>query len=697
MSEQFCATLPAEFVHTGEVAASVADHLCGDNRVVAGLVRRIVARLARPADEWSLQAKRMRYLGLASAHLAGRLTHILDLPGNLALIQLAPEKMLMAVRSDDRWDFLGDAGQRLSVSDLLAADPALDSAFLESIVLRIPFGIRSPLGLDSLGRLWPLLRAAWAEIGIASLFVNVGQLLLPLFSMLVYDKVVSNGVFETLWALVIGMLIYLATEGGMRLVRALATERIAHELTERSDESLWQRLGEQVDGAANGVARFLTRYRDLSLSRDFISSSYLLALIDIPFLLLYLIAIGLIAWPMLIVSSLLVVSYALIGLALQRQVARLSQLAETSNAQKLTFLGEMLGALDVLRTVPGAALFLRRWRDLYTASSGHEEARRLTMNHASLLSSSMMTFSTVAMLTAGAYLIDIRWLSVGGLIACNLLAGRAMALVSSLFSVIGKWQDFSRAAERMERDIAPVPEKNYVSRRDTKGAVRVIGVEKHYENRPPALLGVSFSALPGERIALLGRPGAGKSTLLRSIAGVCAPDAGQILVDGVSLHDISTADRALWLSWKSQDPALFAGTLEDNLRVALRQSDSARLSQALWASCLEDELSSGRMTLGMQIADHGANLSGGQRQKVALARVLAQPARIVLLDEPTLGLDPDTERLLAARLREMLGPEALLIMTTHSATMLGVAERVIAMESGRIIADGPRDKLVHVG
>ena len=212
-----------------------------------------------------------------------------------------------------------------------------------------------------------------------------------------------------------------------------------------------------------------------------------------------------------------------------------------------------------------------------------------------------------------------------------------------------------------------------------------------------ALDNVTLNIAAGERIALLGRPGAGKTTLLRSLAGLSKLDAGQILVDGLSLDDIASFDRAHWLAWKSQDPALFAGTLEDNLTISGSGVNSERFILALWASGLEDELKSGRLSLGMQIDERGSNLSGGQRQKVALARTLAQPCRILLLDEPTLGLDPDSERLLADRLPQLLGAQDILIMTTHSAIMLGLAQRVIAMDAGKVVADGPREKLLRVG
>ena len=684
-------TAVAEYcLSAAEVRTAMAAS-CGANRLAAALLRRASDALVQHVDDWGARARRMRRVGFSARHLAARLDQVLDLPGDFLLIQGISSRFLLLRRSHDRWWVVDQAGQAT-----IAFVPPKDEVFVEAVALRNRSFWATPAGFSSLAALLPLLRAAWAEVGVASLFVNSGQLLLPLFSMLVYDKVVNNGVFETLWALVIGMLIYLAADVGMRLVRAWAVERIGDELSCRSDESLWSRLSAQIDSPVGGMARFLTHYRDVVLSRDFVSSTYLLGIADIPFLLLYLLVIGIIAWPLLIVALTLAGGYALAGLVLQRQANRLAREAEQVTTRKLAFMGEALWAFDVIRTVPGAGAFLRRWRDLSERSVASEGRRRLSANRLNVLSAGMLTISTVAVLAAGAYLVEARLLSVGGLIASNLLSSRVMGLVASLFIVIGKWDDFMRATKRMESSLEVVPEKSCVPRADTAGNIRVIGLGKRYEGRPPALDNISLVAAAGERIALLGRPGAGKTTLLRSLAGLCKPDSGQLLIDGLALDDIARVDRARWLAWKSQDPALFAGTLEDNLSVAVGRGYETRLAQAIWASGLEEELSSGRMTLGMLLAERGSNLSGGQRQKVALARALAQPSRIMLLDEPTLGLDPDSEKQLAERLPHLLGKDSLLIMTTHSVIMLGLTERVVVMDGGRIIADGPRAKLVQI-
>jgi ATP-binding cassette subfamily B protein/ATP-binding cassette subfamily C protein LapB len=449
--------------------------------------------------------------------------------------------------------------------------------------------------------------------------------------MLIYDKIAQNGLLETLWALVFGMAIYLATDAGMRLVRSWVTERISVDLTLRSDETLWSKMVAQVDLPPGGFPRFLSNYRDLTLSRDFVSSSYLLSIADIPFLALYLIVIGIIAWPLLIVAIVLVLLYASVGLLMQRRQNNLSKEAEQKNTLKLSFMGETLSCLDVVRTTPGAGSFLRRWRELAEQSTSFDTKRRLAMQQMAMFSTIMQTVTTVVILTTGVYLIYAKVLSTGGLIACNLLASRAMALVASLFAVTGKWQDFMRSAARMESSLEAVNERECTPRPQIIGNIAVIGLGKHYEGRPPALENASFAIAPGERIALLGRPGAGKSTLLQCLGGICRPDTGQILIDGLALDDIARFDRVQWLAYKGQDPAVFAGTLEDNLRISGCR-DQNRFAAAIWASGLESEFSSGRMSLGMQLEERGHNLSGGQRQKVALARVFAQPSRILLLD-----------------------------------------------------------------
>jgi len=554
-----------------------------------------------------------------------------------------------------------------------------------------------------------LLRTQWLEVSLSSLLINSGQILLPLFSMLVYDKIVSNGVFETLWALVIGMLIFIALDVGMRITRNWTVERVAADMARKTDEGLWHKLLADRDMPAGGVATFLAHYRDLTNALNFVSSTYLLAIADLPFYLLYMLVIGVIAWPIMILVGILTLIYAGIGYLVQRQTLRLNRDAEKTSTQRMAYIGEILQGMEVVRTIPGVTGLLQGWRIQSDKVSELEAARRLSASHSNTLSAGMMTFTTVAVLTLGAYLIEARMLSVGGLIACSLLAARAMMLVTSLYLVLGKWEDFARSAKRMDdllesgkaahgvsQDIAQsAPHASFkVNKPEAKGDISLLRLTKRYPDRPAALDNVSLNIIAGEKIGLLGRPGAGKSTLLKLIAGLSIADEGEILIDGYELHAIAPEDRARWMAYKPQEPVLFAGTLEANLLLAGSKPQSERLQRALWASGLEEELKQGRLTLTMALADRGSNLSGGQRQKVALARAFAQQSNILLLDEPSLGLDPEGEQLLAQRLPQVIG-NGNLIMISHSAAMMTAVQRIIAMDSGKIAADGPKEKLLR--
>ena len=668
---------------------SAVTALCGSNRPAAAKLLKGCKHLVTSGN-WQAEIIRLNRIGLSARYCAGRFMDALAIPGDLVLLRNGGNGFTLLHRMEQRWQYLGKDAVLLPEAATIG-----DEESIEAVVMSIPKPEHTSGGFASLAALWPELRAAWAEVGIACLFINAGQLLVPLFSMLVYDKIAQNGLFETLWALTFGMGLYLATDTGMRLVRNWATERIGVTLTLRGDETLWSQLVAQVDLPPGGFPRFLSNYRDLTLSRDFVSSSYLLSIADIPFLLLYLTVIGVIAWPLMVVTMILVLLYVAIGLVLQTRQNNLSKEAERNNTLKLSFMGETLACLDVVRTTPGSGTFLRRWRDLAEQSTSSDAKRRLAVQQMGMLSITTYTVTTVVMLIAGVYLIHAEVLSSGKLIACTLLANRAMALVASLFAVTGKWKDFMRAAARMENSLEAVVENECTPRPTVTGNISVIGLGKHYEGRPAALETVSFSIVPGERIALLGRPGAGKSTLLQCLGGLCRPDTGQIFIDGLVLQDIARFDRVQWMAYKAQDPSVFAGTLENNLRIS-GCTDPNRYAEAIWASGLETEFKSGRMSLGMHLEERGSNLSGGQRQKVALARVFAQPSRILLLDEPTLGLDPECERMLAERLPTLLDSSSVLIMTTHSPIMLQTVQRIIALDGGRVVADGLREKLITI-
>jgi ABC-type bacteriocin/lantibiotic exporter with double-glycine peptidase domain len=218
-----------------------------------------------------------------------------------------------------------------------------------------------------------------------------------------------------------------------------------------------------------------------------------------------------------------------------------------------------------------------------------------------------------------------------------------------------------------------------------------------YANGQSALRELNLTFQPGERVGLLGRPGSGKSTLLRILAGAIQPTQGEVRVDHAALHSIAPQDRVTWLAFKPQEAPLMAGTLESNILMnvpddATPEQRMAALAHAVHVSALDIDLASGALRLDLPVEEYGANLSGGQRQKVALARALATRPRLLLLDEPTTGLDTETEKTIVQRLSELT--DITLIVVTHSAAVLGITQRLVVLDQGRLLADGTTTKLL---
>ncbi len=685
---------PAAQALTGEQILAIIDGSFRPEAASTLRLRAALATLLAQPDHWQKLASGKTLgtaLGCDTVHchqksLPDLLEALENQPGDILLLRHPGERFTLISRhGTSGWGVIGDDGDTHPVSE------KADWPFEDAVLLSVPGDDKSTLPRSALSYLRWLLSEAWAEVGLASLLINIGQLLLPLFSMLLYNKIINNGVFATLWALTLGMLIYIATDGAMRAVRAWAVEHLAKDLTHRDDMRLWYRLaGPQTDQKI-GIAPLLSHYRDLAIGREFISSSYLLALADIPFLAFYLLVITLIAWPLGVLTAVLAALYLIVSRELQRRISEASRESERAMTRKMAALGSMVSAIDLLKTSRKQHFLRRQWIRLGDQANSAEQRRRMLQNAGTVTANLISPLTSVSILVLGAYLVEWQTSNIGALIACSMLAARCISTVASLFTVLAKWEDFERAASRFEADTATPPTDRppaRVSLPRCTGSLQVIDACKAYEARPPVLVSVSFNIAPKEHVALLGKPGAGKTTLLRALAGLTALDKGKVLIDHAGIAEIDIEDRSRWLVYKGQDPIVFSGTLIDNLQAASPEL----LHRALRLSGLEEEIRQGRIDLGTEITEGGSNLSGGQRQKLALARAFAQDASIFLLDEPSAGLDPDSERQLAQRLRQELA-DATVLMITHSPALIETIDRLIVLESGRLVVDGPKDKI----
>jgi ABC-type bacteriocin/lantibiotic exporter with double-glycine peptidase domain len=532
------------------------------------------------------------------------------------------------------------------------------------------------------------------EIVVAGFLINLFGLLLPIYSRLVYDKVIGNHIPDTLWALTLGMLLFLTLEFILRVIRTFYIEQLAGKFDIDFDQAVVRKL--LANRVSWPVGVVLAKYRDITSARDLLSSNYMLVIIDFPFLLLYLLAIGLIGGP--IVWVVLVGGVLLVGAQLLCKIPA-NDYANTAMSVGATKTDKLAGLVFGIETLKTSSL-QKRVLELFARDaevSGVTQSKsRFWASVGYTISSSGYTLMTVATLVVGVYMVEANALTVGALIASSMLVGRAASMLSSVAMVLGRLDAFRQARTSFEElfvESPDAPATNEVDRQQIDGKIQVANLSFSIKPNEPAMLKqISFVINQGEKVGIVGRSGSGKSTLLRCLAGVHAPDAGQVLMDGISVAAYPQEVRMRSIAYKPQDPFLFDGTLATNIFVD-NSISSAIYQTALHVSCMDELLAGGQLRLDQMLVAPG-NLSGGQRQMVALARAIATVPNVLLLDEPTTGIDQATENKIIERLLAFVAGRTL-VVATHSPVLLKQMDRIIVINDGKIVADGPRAQILQ--
>lgn len=532
------------------------------------------------------------------------------------------------------------------------------------------------------------------EIVVAGFLINLFGLLLPIYSRLVYDKVIGNHIPDTLWALTLGMLLFLALEFVLRVIRTFYIEQLAGKFDIDFDQAVVRKL--LANRVSWPVGVVLAKYRDITSARDLLSSNYMLVIIDFPFLLLYLLAIGLIGGP--IVWVVLVGGVLLVGAQLLCKIPA-NDYANTAMSVGATKTDKLAGLVFGIETLKTSSL-QKRVLELFARDaevSGVTQSKsRFWASVGYTISSSGYTLMTVATLVVGVYMVEANALTVGALIASSMLVGRAASMLSSVAMVLGRLDAFRQARTSFEElfvESPDAPATNEVDRQQIDGKIQVANLSFSIKPNEPAMLKqISFVINQGEKVGIVGRSGSGKSTLLRCLAGVHVPDAGQVLMDGISVAAYPQEVRMRSIAYKPQDPFLFDGTLATNIFVD-NSISSAIYQTALHVSCMDELLAGGQLRLDQMLVAPG-NLSGGQRQMVALARAIATVPNVLLLDEPTTGIDQATENKIIERLLAFVASRTL-VVATHSPVLLKQMDRIIVINDGKIVADGPRAQILQ--
>lgn len=543
-------------------------------------------------------------------------------------------------------------------------------------------------------------RFVYRDVLWAALLINVFALAFPMFSMNVYDRVVPNNAVETLWALAIGVVLVIGADLFMRLVRSRFVDEASARIDVTISATLMERvLGMRLEHRPESVGSFAANLRGFEQVRDFIASGTVTALIDLPFALLFVaVLLWISPWLALpvIVAALLILA---MGMVMQQRLHELSETTYRAGAQRNATLIESLTGIETIKSQGAESVIQSKWERANAFLARTNVKMRAASSSAMYGTNFLTQATTIAIVIVGVYLIGERELTMGALIAASMLAGRALAPAGQIVGLLMQYQGARTAMRNLEQLMAKPVERpagdTFIHRPTLRGDIEFRNVKFAYPGRQDSALdGLSFKITAGERVALIGRVGSGKSTIQRLIMGLYQPIEGAVLLDGIDLRQLDPADVRRNQGYVSQDVTLFYGTLRENVTFGLPYADDSAVLAAADTAGLTDFVNRHPRGFDMPVGERGESLSGGQRQSVGLARAVLHNAPILLLDEPTSAMDFSTEAQITAKMSQF-AQDKTVVLVTHRTSMLAMVTRVIVIDGGKIVADGPRDRIME--
>ena len=550
---------------------------------------------------------------------------------------------------------------------------------------------------------WSVMRRSWRvyrDVLAASFLVNLFALSMPLYIMTVYDRVVPNQATETLWVLTIAMIGIYVFEVAMRGMRGYFLDLAAR----RSDQALSaliceRLLGLKMASRPPSVGALANRVSEFDALRDFITATTLTTVIDLPFTVLFLVLIYWIAGPLVIIPLLTIPIVLVYALAIQGPLRNAVGDVMRASAQKHATLVESLAGLESLKVLGAESIQQRRW-EMLNAELGQRSMRARQLSSSSaLLAGFVRQGAWLAMAVGGVYLLFEGEMSQGGMIAILILTMRAVAPMAQVAGLAARYNQ-SMLALRSLTEMVAMPQdrpegRTYVHQERLSGAIEFSDVAFTYpQQEQVAVERIDFGVTAGERVGIIGPIGSGKTTLGKLLLGLYEPTAGAVRVDGYDLRQFDPAILRRNIGCASQDVFLFHGTLRENIAMGAPWAEDEMILRAAEQAGVTEFASRHAQGFDMQVGERGERLSGGQRQAVALARALLLDPPILLLDEPTSSMDNATEAKIRDSLRSYVEGRTLLIIT-HRASLLELVTRLIVLDKGRIVADGPRDEILE--
>ncbi|WP_437881319.1 type I secretion system permease/ATPase [Pseudomonas sp. LRF_L74] len=545
-----------------------------------------------------------------------------------------------------------------------------------------------------------LSRRLYADALLASLLINLLGLAVPLFVMQTYDRVVPNQATATLWVLVIGLFIGSSFELLLRVLRSHLLDIAG----KKTDVVLSATLFERITGMAMRarpatVGGFAQSIHDFQGLREFLTAVTLTSLIDLPFSLLMILIIGLLGGWLVAIPLLAFPLTALFALIIQARLRDTVQKSLTLGAERQALLIETLGGLETLKACGAESERQHRWEKTHGALTRLDNHARFLAGLATNGTLFLQQLAGMSTIVAGVYIIIAGQLSVGALVACYMLGGRVLAPLGQIASLITRYQQ-ARLTMTSTDALMALPQEREAGQRPLerahiKGAIEARQVSFNYAGQDiPALDKISLQVSAGERVGIIGRSGSGKSTLARLLMNFFSPGEGQLLLDGLDLRQLDVADLRHHIGYVAHDMPLLAGSLRDNLTLGARYVSDTRMLEVADLTGVSELARQHPQGFDRPVGERGQLLSGGQRQAVLMARALLLDPQILLLDEPTSAMDNASEDALRTRLHGIAQGKTLLLIT-HRASMLTLVDRLVVIDKGQVVADGPKDTVIE--
>jgi len=555
--------------------------------------------------------------------------------------------------------------------------------------------------LDQKHWFWSSLKPSipiYMDVLKASLVINLFVLAVPLFSRNVYDRVIPNNAIETLWVLAAGVVIVLLFDSILKFMRTYFLEIAAR----KSDIIISAKLFEHVMGLRSefspvSVGSFAIHFKEFDSVRNFLASSVLTLVIDLPFLFIFLGVIYYIGGVIVLVPAFIMALVLVYTLLIAKPLYKSIEATYQAIASKNSILIETLTALETIKVFNAYNTIQYKYEEANGYIADKNVTTKIMSASISTITGVLIQLNTVFVAIVGVYLIQDLQLSMGGLIAIVILSSRTISPVGQVAGLISTWEQtkvaYKALNDIMAREVERDESKEYISLKNIKGSIEFRQVSFAYPNgEGECLKNVSFKVNEGEKFALLGKIGSGKSTILKLVLGLYKPQSGSILIDGVDINQVDPVILRDNISYVPQEVMLFEGSIKDNVACGVPYIDDESIIRASKVSSLHEFTQKSPNGYDSHIVEGGKNLSGGQRQSVAIARAFLKDKPIVLFDEPTNAMDTVSESYSRSNLVTKTRDKTILLVT-HKMNMLELVDNVIILEEGQIVYNGPKSSL----